>query len=314
MIASRKKRHGFRLVSLIVLSLFLSGFLFVFTPTSALAQEDSPFGPDVVTATTTFNLHLREGPGTEHPILATLPQGTVVGFTGFTDDTGDWVQVESADGHVGWVAAQFLSNVPDGLQDHNADLPAAEPAAEAPEESPFGADVVTATTTVNLRLREGPGAEHPILEVLPLGTIVGFTGLTDETGDWVQVDSADRPVGWVAAQFLSNVPGGLQVPSADAPAAEPVAEPAAEAPEESPFGADVVTSTTTFNLYLREGPGTEHPILTTLPQGTVVGFTGLTDETGDWVQVDSGDGQVGWVAAQFLSNVPSDLQVWVAES
>lgn len=210
MIASRKKRQGFRLVSLIVLSLFLSGFLFVFTPTSALAQEDSPFGPDVVTATTTFNLNLREGPGTEHPILATLPQGTVVGFTGFTDDTGDWVQVESADGHVGWVAAQFLSNVPDDLQDHDADLPAAEPAADAAEDA-FSSDVVTATTTVNLRLREGPGLEHQILEVLPQGTVVGFTGLTDETGDWVQVDSADRPVGWVSAQFLSNVPSDLQV-------------------------------------------------------------------------------------------------------
>jgi hypothetical protein len=48
--------------------------------------------------------------------------------------------------------------------------------------------------------------------------------------------------------------------------------------------------------------------------GTVVGFTGLIDETGVWVQVDTIGGPVGWVWAAFLSNVPDDLTVWTPGS
>jgi hypothetical protein len=77
------------------------------------------------------------------------------------------------------------------------------------EESPFSEDVVTATTTANLRIRSEPSLDAETLATLPFGTIVGFTGFTDESGDWVLVDAADGPTGWVWAEFLSNVPEGL---------------------------------------------------------------------------------------------------------
>src|SRR5690606_3281294 len=84
------------------------------------ADDDTEFSPAVVTATTTVNLNLRETPSLSAAILDVLPAGSVVGFTGFTDATGQWVQVDAADGPVGWVSAQFLSNVPDELQELGA--------------------------------------------------------------------------------------------------------------------------------------------------------------------------------------------------
>ena len=290
------------------LLLLLAGMLLAAPAGIALAQDDTPFSEDVVTATTTANLNIRSAPSLDGEILAILPTGTLVGFTGLTDESGDWVQVDAANGPTGWVSADFLSNVPDGLTawspDGTAD-DAADDKDDTDDTPVFGEDVVTATTTVNLRIRNAPSLDGETLTVLPFGTLVGFTGLTDESGDWVQVDAADGPTGWVAAAYLSNVPDNLTVWTADDAADEE--EDVDEAP---PFGEDVVTATTTTNLRIRSAPSLDGEILTTLPLGTVVGFTGLTDESGDWVQVDAAGGPTGWVAAAYLSNVPDGLTVW----
>lgn len=299
----------------------LGALMLIFPIGAALAAQDgteggTDFGANVVTATTTVNLNLRSGPGLEYEILATLPAGSVVGFTGFTDGTGDWVQVDAADGPLGWVVARFLSNVPSGLQVRPADLPEEEmatPTPEMQEEVSFSSAVVTTTTTYNLNVRSGPGTEFAIIDTLPAGSVVGFTGFTDGTGEWIQIDAATGPLGWVAANYLSNVPEGLQVRPADLPEEE-MATPTPEPQEAVSFSSAVVTATTTANLNIRSGPGLEYDVLDTLPQGSVVGFTGFMDASGDWVEVDAAAGPVGWVVGRYLSNVPDGLQVWEAES
>lgn len=270
----------------------------------ALAQNGSPFAANVVTATTTANLRIRSAPSLDAEVLDTLPSGSVVGFTGFVDESGDWVQVDAADGPVGWVWADFLSNVPDGLSIRGAT------SSPAPAEDPFAPNVVTATTTVNLNVRDRPSTDANLLSTLPVNTTIGFTGFTDSSGDWVQVDAADAPVGWVWADYLSSVPEGLVALGADGT----VVAPPAGTTTEPPFSADVVTATTTRNLNIRNMPGNDAQLLDTLPSGTVVGFTGLVDQTGDWVQVDAANGPVGWVWAAYLSNMPDNLTVWSPSS
>ena len=206
-------RRG-RLALVVALLSLLVGVLLAAPAAIVLAQDEPPFGADVVTATTTANLRIRSAPSLDAETLTILPSGTVVGFTGLTDQSGDWVQVDAADGPTGWVSAAFLSNVPDGLTVWSADGTADEEAV-ADDEPPFGADVVTATTTANLRIRSAPSLDGEMLAILPAGTVVGFTGLADESGDWVQVDAADGPTGWVSAAFLSNVPDGLTIWSED---------------------------------------------------------------------------------------------------
>lgn len=295
--------HGRRLPLLVALSLLIIGLLVVAPADIVVAQDEPGFGEDVVTATTEANLNIRNAPNLDGELLDTLPFGTVVGFTGLTDTSGNWVQVSTIGGLVGWVSAAYLSNVPDGLTvwpEEGALVPE-EPEAEEPT---FGDDVVTATTTANLNVRNAPSLDGDILGNLPFGTVVGFTGLSDPTGQWVQVDSIDGPVGWVWVEYLSNVPDDLTVWTADGSAAD---EPSAAEPV---FSEDVVTATTTANVNIRNAPSLDGDILANLPFGTVVGFTGLTDATGSWVQVDAVDGPVGWVWAGLLSNVPADLTVW----
>lgn len=307
-----QKRSWLRLLTLAVV-LSLTGVLLLGSASRVAAQDDNPFSEDVVTATTTVNLNLRDAPNGQ--IVATLSAGTVVGFTGFMDGSGEWVQVDSEGNPVGWVAARFLSNVPEGLQVRPADVvdeATEETAAEDAPDDVFSEDVVTATTTVNLNLRDSPGLDGRILATLPAGSVVGFTGFTDGTGDWVQVDAEGNPVGWVAGRFLSSVPAMLQVRPADAPDTDDSGdtEETAEDVPEDVFSEDVVTATTTVNLNLRASPGLDGAILDTLPAGSVVGFTGFMDETGNWVQVDAEGYPVGWVAAQFLSSVPDNLNSW----
>ena len=303
-----------RLILLLALPLLLAGMLLAAPTGLAVAQEESPFGEDVVTATTTANLRIRSEPSLDAEILAVLPLGTVVGFTGFTDESGDWALVDAADGPTGWVSVAFLSNVPEltALSDDEVAVESDE-AEVAEEEPPFSDDVVTATTTANLRIRSEPGLDAETLAILPFGTVVGFTGFTDESGDWVLVDAADGPTGWVSAAYLSNVPD-LTALSADETAAEAVESDEAEVTEEeSPFSEDVVTATTTANLRIRSEPSLDAETLATLPFGTIVGFTGFTDESGDWVLVDAADGPTGWVWAEFLSNVPEGLTAWTGD-
>ncbi len=313
---------SFRWATIFIVPLLAVALLFGGVASVAAQTDDDVFSEDVVTATTIANLNLRDAPGLDGQVLAVLTNGTVVGFTGFTDSTGDWVQVDSEGNPVGWVAASFLSNIPAGLQVAPAETDdSSDDEAESTEDVPddiFSEDVVTATTIANLNLRDAPGLDGALLETLPFGSVVGFTGFMDATGNWVQVDSEGYPVGWVAVSFLSNVPAGLTVAGAEggADSSDEAGDDAASSEElpEDVFSEDVVTATTIANLNLRDAPGLDGELLDTLPNGSVVGFTGFMDASGDWVQVDAEGYPVGWVAASFLSNVPADLTVWEAGS
>ena len=372
-------------------------------------DEGSPFAANVVTTTTTANVNLRSQPGLGSEIIQVIPAGTVVGFTGFMDGTGDWIQVHPVGAPVGWMHHSLLASIPDGLQVRPADQP------EVEEEADFAENVVTGQTRFNVNLRSSPNQSFNIIEILPAGTIVGFTGFTDGSGNWVQVDPVGAPVGWIWGELLTNVPRTLQVRPADLPdegvdeeeptpavtvqdqalgdgntvtiarvvAAEPgwlvvhasddgapgpvightavdsginenvlvdidtdaatatlfamlhvdageqgVYEfPGADVParvagdvvvrpftltdfqQQSPFATNVVTTTTTVNVNLREGPGLDRGIIQVVPAGTIVGFTGFTDTSGLWVQVDSVGAPVGWMYASLLAFVPDGLQV-----
>lgn len=62
----------------------------------------------IVTGTGDSGLYLRAAAGRDAAILATIPEGARLGVTGavVTND-GAWLPVETADGVVGWVAADY---------------------------------------------------------------------------------------------------------------------------------------------------------------------------------------------------------------
>lgn len=126
--------------------------------------------------TTADTLNVRQGAGTDHPVVTRLPKGTQV----FRLETaGDWFRIRTDAGETGWISARFTA-------------PEAAPAAPAGE--PLR---VTATT---LNLRDGPGTDHAQVAQLPHGMIVqGFERSPD---GWVRVRTPAGTEGWVSGKYL----------------------------------------------------------------------------------------------------------------
>lgn len=59
-----------------------------------------------------------------------------------------------------------------------------------------------------------------------------------------------------------------------------------------------VTVTTLYSVRLREGPGTDFAVVTTIPFNVSVSAVGRNADS-SWIQVNY-EGQVGWVAARFV--------------
>jgi len=143
-------------------------------------------------------------------------------------------------------------------------------------------------TEDGVRMRAQPSTSATILiDNLGLGTIV--TALSDQltTADgheWRNVQSSDGQAGWVAGEFLGPVQD--------------------QSPEQSSVIEDGVR--------MRAQPSTSATILIdNLGLGTIV--TAVSDQltTADghnWRNVQSSDGEVGWVASEFLTERPDDGQ------
>lgn len=87
-------------------------------PTAFLRVQPAPVPVTGIKATTTDALNLRAAPGTDQPVIATMPKGESV--TVATDANG-WLPVYRADGQHGYARADFLTlelpdHVPDGVR------------------------------------------------------------------------------------------------------------------------------------------------------------------------------------------------------
>jgi len=122
------------------------------------------------TYTTTDDVPLRAGPGTNHPIITTLPKGIkihVVGKEGF------WFKVESKHGaKPGYIDEKF------------ARLETSTPTA-APKTTTTSV-AGTYRTLKDVDLREGPGTKYPVVTKIPSGIVVN---VIRAEGDWLRVES-----------------------------------------------------------------------------------------------------------------------------
>ena len=313
-----RKRNWVRPVLAVGTVLLLTMLVFALATPAAFAQDGEPFPSNVVTATTRFNVNLRTGPGLTFDIITTVPQGTVVGFTGFVDATGNWVQVDPAGGTpVGWIFASLLSNVPDDLEVRPAEL---VPFVVAADQDVGGDNAVTVPEVVAAQ----PGwiVIHADNNGAP-GAVIGHAavpaGINEDVVVTIDMKMATETLYAMLHDDTANL-GTYEFPGADPPVTvdgDVVVRPFTLTdfvPAVPTFPADVVTATTLFNVNLRAGPGLTFDIITTVPQDTTVGFTGFMDATGDWVQVDPAGGTpVGWIFASLLSNVPPGLEVRPAD-
>ena len=124
-------------------------------------------------ATTTADLNLRAGPGTTYEVLTVMPAGSQVSALTEEPQNG-FVRVRYG-GREGWASATYLAS---GGGD---DVPG------------------TATTTVDLNLRAGPGTTYEVVLVMPAGSTVTLTG--ESTNGFAAV-AYKGTYGWAYEAYL----------------------------------------------------------------------------------------------------------------
>jgi uncharacterized protein YraI len=143
--------------------LLLSGLIF----SSSIIDAQTKRG----TYTTTADAILRAGPGTNHPVITTLPKGIKINVVG---KEGYWLKVESKHGDKpGYIDEQFAH------LETTAKTAAPKPAST---KSVAGAY----KTLKDVDLREGPGTKYKVVTKLPAGLKVN---VVRAEGDWLRVES-----------------------------------------------------------------------------------------------------------------------------
>lgn len=129
-------------------------------------------------------------------------------------------------------------------------------------------------------VRGGPGTAYDKISTLPAGTALQLVARYD---DWYKAQADDGRVLWVAAELLDTdifaaefLPEATDIPAPPPPKIGQVAEE---------------------GLNLRDGPGTGYVGMVKLPAGTQLELVSRYQE---WFQVQTSEGQTGWVTSEFL--------------
>lgn len=253
------------------------------------------------TAVTTAYLNLRQAAGTSATILTTMPKGAIVSV--LENPSNGWVKVRTASGLEGYCSTEYLS------------VNAASDSTGSGSGSGSSSTITVAVTTANLKLRTGPAVSYTALVTMPQGT--KLTVVDNSNAGWAKVQTPDGKTGWCSKEFLTiTTEAGSSDSTSSAPASSAPASsaPASSAPASSsassgtpigpkpdpsePSGTEKTTATTTANLKLRTGPGTNYDMILILANGTELTVTDNSDP--GWAKVRTASGKEGWCSKEYL--------------
>ncbi len=222
-------------------------------------------------AVTTDYLNLRSGPGTNYSVLLTLTKGATL--TVIDDSNASWAKVRTVSGKEGYCSKEYLKYDSGSSSGGNSG-------------GSSSSAITVATTTANLKLRQGPSTSYAYIVVLPKGTKLTVTD--NSMSGWAKVKTADGKQGYCSKEFL-DIKTEAGTPE---PAPEPEPDPEPEKPEQN------LVATTTANLRLRSGPGTSYSVILTLSNGTKVTVIDNSDPA--WAKVRTAAGKEGYCSKEFL--------------
>ncbi len=144
-------------------------------------------------------LNMRSGPGTNHPVIAVLPQGTELYIVARSSGS-TWYLVRTHGGAAGWVKRYYVySEFP------YTSLPFAE-TMQQPKPMPPSNPSTQPVGIVNsgaLNVRSGPGTNYRTIAVVNGGTHLMLVG-RDGVGKWLKVMIPTGSVGWVNGYYITT--------------------------------------------------------------------------------------------------------------
>src|SRR5215216_1545010 len=214
--------------------------------TGVRAQEMPANGPAAI-ASSGEPVLLREQPGYEAAVLATLGDGNeldVVGEPVTAADGTSWLPVVAA-GQSGYVPAGYVPANSTTVEPSVAPGPVTEPVPETAA-PPVSTDSVAApsrgspsATTTETNLHSGPGVDTVVLTVLPSGAPLSIDGPVENgfvpvTGNGVSGWVAERLLGAGAAVAAPPAAPDANAPSGDVPTPVPTTAPPSTSLEPTP--------------------------------------------------------------------------------
>jgi uncharacterized protein YraI len=144
---------------------------------------------------------MRQGPGTNFPIITTLNRNEVLALAGYRNAAATWIKVVLPNGTQGWLSAVYvISTVPIvNLAVDNNPTPSAP---SSPTPAPAGA--TARVTAFYLNVRQGPAATFPAITVVSLNQVYTLAGVRNDAGTWVKLILSNGTQGWVNASYVAT--------------------------------------------------------------------------------------------------------------
>lgn len=236
-----------------------------------------PAGTHVYVNTDTLNL--RSDAGLSTGVITQLSTGAqlTVSSGPVIVDGYDWYAVETEAGEYGWVAGIYLGYASNGAGEDDG------------WSGGFDIGDIAVIDAPSLNCRTGPGFAYTVDHVMAGGEqVIVLEGPIPADGyHWFQLAMEDGDIAWAIGEGLA--PTGDSDGSGDGDGTW------------FPKGAEVIVNTDRLNL--RVGAGLTQGVIMTLPYGTplIVSNGPMAADGYNWYEVETLDGDLGWVAGAFLA-------------
>ena len=255
--------------------------LALLTGATALAQD----APHLVV--NTAHLNVRTGPGVSHSIIDDVPGGAVLPVLMRAANL-TWYRVESPVG-TGYVNSRYTvkrgdfsgvgwEGAPDNLTTGTGPV--------------AWMDARVIVNTAYLNVRSGPGVGYAVVTVVPGGTELAVTQISND-GNWYEVETAAGR-GWLRHSYTESRAAITMMCRRRAVSSHiySVSDSAILA------GAPHLVINTAY-LNIRSGPGMSNSTLMVAPGGSRLLVTGRAAGT-SWYEIETGSGP-GWVNARYTA-------------
>lgn len=238
-------------------------------PAGTIPPTAPPPTTSATATVTAYYLNVRNAPNpSTSAVLTVISRGQTYPIIG-RNAASSWWQI-NVNGVVGWVSGGYV------YAQNTAGVPVTDGGTTPP---PAG---FTATPTLNLNIRSGPGLGYQVVGWLPAGQSAAIIG-RNAASSWWQVQFGGV-TGWISGVYTVVYPasGTGTIPITDG-STTPV----------------YYTLTARVNLNIRSGPGVGFPVVGWLPIFQTAQVIGR-DTYATWYQISYGQ-YTGWVSAGYVT-------------